>query len=106
MNNIVTSEGAAKTAMCALLMGAVLNIVLDPLFIYVFDLGVVGAAMATAISQAVSTCVYLTYILRKKSVFLCVPRFGKRQRGLYSRSLQTGDLFYPCYTASSDGLGA
>ena len=69
MNNIVTSEGAAKTTMCALLTGAVLNIALDPLFIYVFDLSVAGAAIATAISQVVSTCVYLTYILRKKSVF-------------------------------------
>lgn len=69
MNNIVTSEGAAKTTMCALLIGAVLNIALDPLFIYVFNLGVAGAAIATAISQVVSTCVYLTYILRKKSVF-------------------------------------
>ena len=69
MNNIVTSEGAAKITMCALLTGAVLNIALDPLFIYVFDLGVAGAAIATAISQAVSTCVYLTYIFRKKSVF-------------------------------------
>ncbi len=69
MNNIVTSEGAAKTTMCALLTGAVLNIALDPLLIYVFDLGVAGAAIATAISQVVSTCVYLTYIFRKKSVF-------------------------------------
>ena len=69
MNNIVTSEGAAKTTMCALLMGAVLNIALDPLFIYVFDLGIAGAAIATAISQVVSTYVYLTYIFRKKSVF-------------------------------------
>ena len=69
MNNIVTSEGAAKTTMCALLTGAVLNIALDPLFIYVFDLGMAGAAIATAISQVVSTCVYLTYIFRKKSVF-------------------------------------
>ncbi|MCI9539287.1 MAG: MATE family efflux transporter [Eubacterium sp.] len=69
MNNIATSEGAAKTTMCALLTGAVLNIALDPIFIYVFDLGVAGAAIATAISQVISTCVYLTYILRKKSVF-------------------------------------
>ncbi len=69
MNNIVTSEGAAKTTMCALLTGAVLNIALDPLFIYLFDSGVAGAAIATAISQIVSTCVYLTYIFRKKSVF-------------------------------------
>ena len=69
MNNIVTSEGAAKTTMCALLIGAVLNIALDPIFIYVLDLGVAGAAIATAISQVVSTLVYLFYIFGKKSVF-------------------------------------
>lgn len=70
MNNIVSSEGAAKTTMCALLLGAVLNIGLDPLFIYTFNMGVAGAAIATAISQMVSTLVYLTYILRKKVHFL------------------------------------
>lgn len=69
MNNIVTSEGAAKTTMCALLIGAILNIALDPLFIYTFHLGVAGAAIATAISQIVSSIVYLIYILKKKSVF-------------------------------------
>lgn len=69
MNNIVSSEGAAKTAMCALMAGAVLNVVLDPVFIYVLNLGVAGAAIATAISQIASTLVYLFYILRKKSVF-------------------------------------
>lgn len=69
MNNIVSSEGAAKTTMCALLLGAVLNIGLDPLFIYTLDMKVEGAAIATAISQMVSMLVYLTYVLRKKSVF-------------------------------------
>lgn len=69
MNNLVTSEGAAKTTMFTLLAGAVLNIVLDPVFIYVLDFGVAGAAAATAISQIVSSLVYLGYILRKKSIF-------------------------------------
>lgn len=69
MNNIVTSEGAAKTTMCALLLGAVLNTGLDPVFIYGLDMGVAGAAIATAISQLVSTLVYLSYVLRKKSSF-------------------------------------
>lgn len=69
MNNIVSSEGAAKTAMCALLSGAVLNVVLDPIFIYGLGYGVAGAAIATAISQVVSTVVYLCYIRSKKSVF-------------------------------------
>ena len=69
MNNIVSSEGAAKTTMCALLLGAVLNIGLDPVFIYVLNMGVVGAAIATAISQLVSTLVYVAYVFRKKSAF-------------------------------------
>ena len=69
MNNIVASEGAAKTTMCALLLGAVINIVLDPIFIYTFNMGVAGAAIATAISQIVSTIVYLSYVLRKRSAF-------------------------------------
>lgn len=69
MNNIVSSEGAARTAMCALAAGAVLNIILDPVFIYRFDLGVAGAAVATAISQAVSAILYVCYIFRGKSVF-------------------------------------
>jgi putative MATE family efflux protein len=80
MNNIVSSEGAAKTAMCALMAGAVLNVALDPVFIYTLDLGVTGAAIATAISQMVSTLFYLCYILRKKSVFhfsIKACRFGK-----------------------------
>lgn len=69
MNNIVSSEGAAKTAMFALLAGALLNVALDPIFIYGLDMGIAGAAIATAISQVVSTLVYLIYIFRKKSVF-------------------------------------
>ena len=69
MNNIVSSEGAAKTAMLALMAGAVLNVALDPIFIYTMGLGVAGAAIATAVSQMVSTVVYLIYISRKKSVF-------------------------------------
>ena len=69
MNNIVTSEGAAKTTMFALMAGAVLNIGLDPVFIYTLDMGVAGAAIATAISQIVSTLIYLTFIFRKKSIY-------------------------------------
>ena len=69
MNNIVSSEGAAKTAMLALMSGALLNVILDPIFIYGLHFGVAGAAIATAISQVVSTVVYLVYIFRKKSVF-------------------------------------
>lgn len=69
MNNVVTSEGAAKTTMFALMAGAILNVILDPVFIYTLDLGIAGAAIATAISQVVSTFVYLFYIFSRKSNF-------------------------------------
>ncbi len=69
MTNIVTSEGAAKTSMCAMLSGALLNMILDPIFIYTFGMGVRGAAIATAISQIVSTLVYIRYIFSNKSMF-------------------------------------
>lgn len=69
VNSVITSEGAAKTAMSALLTGAVLNTILDPIFIYTFSLGVSGAAIATAISQIASACVYIMYIVSGKSNF-------------------------------------
>lgn len=56
--------------MCALLLGAVLNIGLDPIFIYTLDMGVAGAAIATAISQMASTLVYLIYALQKKRFYI------------------------------------
>lgn len=69
MNNIVSSEGNSKIAMIALMSGAVLNVILDPLFIYTFKWGIVGAAIATASSQIVTSIIYIIYILRKKSIF-------------------------------------
>lgn len=90
MNNIVASEGAAKTTMCALLLGAVMNIGLDPVFIYVLDMGVAGAAIATAISQFVSTLVYLTYALRKKSAFTFSIREFTLSRQILAEILKIG----------------
>lgn len=90
MNNIVASEGAAQTTMCALLLGAVMNIGLDPVFIYVLDMGVAGAAIATAISQFVSTLVYLFYALRKKSAFTFRLREYAPTKQILSEILKIG----------------
>ena len=90
MNNIVASEGAAKTTMTALLLGAVLNIGLDPVFIYVLGMGVAGAAIATAISQAVSTLVNFIYVLRKKSAFTFRLQEFKPTRQIYTEILKIG----------------
>lgn len=90
MNNLVTSEGAAKTTMFALLAGAGLNMILDPIFIYGFHLGVAGAAIATAISQMISTLVYLCYIFRKTSVFNFSIRECCFLRSIMSEILKIG----------------
>lgn len=90
MNNIVASEGAAKTTMCALLLGAVLNIGLDPVFIYELDMGIAGAAIATAISQFVSTLVYFIYVLRKKSAFTFSIKEFKPSKQIYIEILKIG----------------
>lgn len=90
MNNLAASEGAAKTTMFALMAGAVLNVVFDPIFIYGFSLGVAGAAIATAISQMVSAVVYLTYIFRKKSAFRFCLKDVKFSRQIYREILAIG----------------
>lgn len=90
MNNIAASEGAAKTTMCALLLGAVMNIGLDPLFIYAFKMGIAGAAIATAVSQFVSTIVYLLYILRGKSAFTFSIREFRPSIKIYIEILKIG----------------
>ena len=90
MNNVVASEGAAKTTMCALLLGAVLNIGLDQVFIYGLDMGVAGAAIATAISQFVSTLVYLIYAIRKKSAFSFSFKDFKPTKQIYTEVLKIG----------------
>lgn len=64
---LVRSEGQAKVAMRIMIIGAGLNIVLDPIFIFVFKLGIAGAAWATTISQFVSFLYAIIFYLRKRS---------------------------------------
>ena len=68
MNNILRYEGKASFAMIGLVTGGVLNIALDPLFIFVFGLGTAGAGIATALSQTISFCILLSMFLRGKTV--------------------------------------
>ena len=68
MNNILRYEGKASFAMIGLVTGGVLNIALDPLFMFVFGLGTAGAGIATALSQSISFCILLSMFLRGKTV--------------------------------------
>ena len=68
MNAFVTAQGYSKIAMLSVVIGAVTNIALDPLFIYVFGMGVKGAALATVISQSFSTAWVLCFLFSKKAL--------------------------------------
>lgn len=81
LNAFITAQGFAKIGMLTVMLGAVANLILDPIFIYGFDMGVKGAALATVISQAIS-CVWVviflmgkkTHLRLKKENLLCSPR--------------------------------
>ena len=67
LNTFISAQGQARTAMFSVLIGAVVNIVLDPIFIFVFHMGVAGAAVATIISQALSAAWVLRFLCSEKS---------------------------------------
>lgn len=68
MNPFINTQGFAKVGMYTVVIGAIINIVLDPIFIFVFDLGVRGAALATILSQFVSAIWVLFFLFSKKSI--------------------------------------
>lgn len=68
MGQIVRSEGAAKESMIGMMIGTIVNIILDPIMILSMNMGVAGAALATIIGNACSTVYYIWHILRKKSL--------------------------------------
>ncbi|MBQ4563297.1 MAG: MATE family efflux transporter [Lachnospiraceae bacterium] len=69
MNAYITAQGFSKISMLTILIGAVCNIILDPIFIFVFDMGVSGAALATILSQGIS-CVWVVLFLCGKKTLL------------------------------------
>ena len=68
LNTYISGQGNARTAMLSVLIGAVTNIILDPIFIFAFGMGVRGAALATIISQAISAVWVVRFLTSKKSV--------------------------------------
>lgn len=67
LNSFISTQGFATMSMLTVVIGAVANIILDPIFIFVFDMGVQGAALATIISQAISAVWVLQFLCSKKS---------------------------------------
>lgn len=67
MNAFITAQGFTTTSMVSVLIGAICNITLDPVFIFVFNMGVKGAALATVLSQAISTMWVVVFLSGKKT---------------------------------------
>ena len=68
LNTFITAQGKAKTSMFTVLIGAITNIILDPIFIFVFHMDVRGAALATIISQAISCIWILSFMTSKRTI--------------------------------------
>lgn len=106
MNNIVVSEGASKLTMISMLLGAVCNIVLDPIMIYNMNLKISGAAYATLIAQAVTSAIYLGYILLNKSIYKFSIKNFSFDKKIYTEIIKIGMpiLTYTILTSLSISL--
>lgn len=90
MNNILRSEGKSLFAMIGLVTGGILNMFLDPLLIFVFKMGVSGAAIATLVSQCISFCILLGVFVSKKSVTQLGIGYISRYISTISEVIKTG----------------
>lgn len=90
LNNLLRSEGKAKFAMVGIAAGGVLNLVLDPLFIFTWRFGIAGAAIATALSQTIGFVVLLACFLFHKSNLRLLPARISRHLSTYGIILKNG----------------
>lgn len=90
MNAFITAQGFARTGMFSVLIGAVANIVLDPIFIFGFNMGVAGAAWATIISQAMSCAWVLLFLCGKKTHLRLRVKYMRLSRKIALPSLALG----------------
>jgi len=90
MNNMVRAEGSAKMSMIALSIGALLNIVLDPILIFSFKMGIAGASTATVIAQAVSTVILIAFYKSDRSVLDFKIREFSPSLAIYTEIMKIG----------------
>ena len=90
MNPFVTAQGFARISMLTTVIGAAINIILDPVFIFVFDMGVAGAALATVLSQAVSAVWILRFLAGKQTVLRLKRANMRLEKGIILPCLGLG----------------
>ncbi len=89
MNPVIRADGSPKFAMISTLAGAVANIILDPIFIFVFKWGMMGAAVATVIGQVLTAALAVWYLFHTKSIRIDKPSF-KPERKIARRIISLG----------------
>ena len=97
MNPFITTQGFAKISMMTTVIGAVINIILDPIFIFVFHLGVKGAALATVLSQAVGAIWILRFLSGKKTILHLKKENFKLQKEIILPCLALCHVIYGKY---------
>ena len=90
LNTFISSQGFSTTSMLTVLIGAVSNIILDPILIYGFDMGVRGAAVATVISQTISAVWVLIFLTGKKTILKIKPENMKLNKSILLPTLALG----------------
>ncbi len=90
LNNTLRAEGSAKFSTIGMGIGSVLNIILDPIFIFVFDLGLRGAAIATMLSQGVSFFVLFQFYFRKKTILSVNLKYFRFYSKIYREIFKIG----------------
>jgi putative MATE family efflux protein len=101
MNNFIRGEGNPKTAMGTMLIGAILNTILDPIFIFYFNMGIKGAALATIISQGASAIWVLHYFLGGKSLLKIRKENLKLKKDIVKEIISIGLAPFSMQIASS-----
>ena len=90
LNTTLRAEGKAVFSMIGLTTGAILNIAIAPIFIYVLDWGIGGAALAVLVCQCISLCILLSFFIRKKSVTTLSFKLISRDRRVYWDLIRLG----------------
>ena len=90
MNTFITTQGFAKFAMLTTIIGAVINIILDPIFIFVLGLGVKGAALATILSQCVGCIWVVRFLTGKKTILKLKPKNFRLKQSVFLPCLALG----------------
>ena len=105
LNNTIRAEGNAKYSMIAISLGAILNVILDPLFMFGFNMGIKGAAIATVISTSISSIYLLRYYFSGKSFIKITREKFTPKISLYSEIMKVGGATFARQALASLSLG-